>query len=127
MPAIYLCSVTGDGVSTATAYRPSLPAGAAYACLMIHEAKSRAMIVSPDNTLTGTGITMLLSDTDWDALRTKAATTNPTAGQRTSLATWLAANSYLPLTAAQVTWLDCIHFVARQVNSAADLGLTYVG
>lgn len=127
MPAVYLCNVIGDGVSTTTAYRPNVPAGTQFACLMIHEVKARAIIVSTDNTLSGTGITMLLSDTDWAALRIKAATTNPTAGQRTNLSTWLSANGYLPLTAAQVTWLDCIHFIARQVNPAADLDLTQVG
>lgn len=127
MPAVYLCNVIGDGVSTTTAFRPSLPPGRLFACLMIHEVKARAIIVSPDNTLTGTGIVMLISDTSWDAMRTKAATTNPTAGQRINLSTWLAANGYQPLKAAQVTWLDCIHFMAQQVNPAADLYLTEVG
>lgn len=127
MPAVYLCNVVGDGQSTTTAFRPVLPAGTQFACLMIDEPKARAVIVSPDNTLTGTGIAKLIEDTDWAALRTRAATTNPTAAQRTAVTTWLAANTYLPLTVAQVTWLDVIHFVARQANPAADLSLTQVG
>ncbi len=126
MPAVYLCNVIGDGVSTLTAFRPDLPVGARFACLMIDDANGKAMVVSPDNTLTGTGINNLLQSDTWANLRTLALTTNPTAGQRTAANTWLTNNGYQTLTGAQVTWVQCIHFIARQVNAAADLATVSV-
>ena len=127
MPAVYLCNVTGDGLSPATAHRPNVPAGTLYACLMIHEAKARAIIVSPDNTLTGTGITKLVQGTDWANLRTLATTTSPTAPQLAAVNTWLTNNSYPVYTVPTPTWAQTIHYVARLVNPAADLDLTQVG
>lgn len=38
--------------------------------------------------------------------------------------TWLAAGGFQQLPAGAVSWWDVIHFVARQVNPAADLDLT---
>lgn len=127
MPAVYLCNVTGDGQSATTAYRPNLPAGTQFACLMIHEAKARAVIVSPDTTLTGTGIIKLIQATDWADLRTKAATTSPNATILAAINTWLTTNGYPVYTTPTPTWAQTIHYVARLVNPAADLDLTQVG
>lgn len=124
MTSVYLTNVTGDGASPATAYRPD--ATGSFACLMIHETKRKAVIVSPSDTLTGTGITKLVTGTSVDDLRTKARSTNPTATQRTAMNNWLTTNTYTPLPAAAVSWWDCIHHIARQVNPAANLDLTGV-
>lgn len=126
MTSVYLTNVTGDGASPNTAYQPDVPDGTPFACLMIHEAKRRAVIVSPSDTLTGTGVTKLLTGASFADLRTKASNTNPTAAQRTTMNNWLTANGYTALTAAQVTWWDYIHHIARQINSAADLDITTV-
>lgn len=126
MTSVYLTNVTGDGLAPATAYRPDVPAGVSFACLMLHEAKRRALVVSPSDTLSGTGITKLVTGTSLADLRTTAKATNPTAALRTAMNNWLTANGYAPLTAAQVTWWDCIHHIARQVNPVADLDLTGV-
>lgn len=122
MTAVYLTNVIGDGGPT-SAYRPDV--AASYACLMIHEAKAKAVIVSPSDTLPGA--IRLLTGTNLADLRAKAATTNPTSAQRTAVANWLSTNGYAPLPAAAVTWLDVIHHVAHQVNPAANLTLTGVG
>lgn len=124
MTSVYLANVTGDGLTPDTAYRPDVTGP--FVCLMIHEAKSKAVIVSPSDTLTGTGITKLVTGTSLDDMRTKARTTNPTSTQRTNINNWLSANGYTALPAEAVTWWDCVHHVARQVNPAADLDLTGV-
>lgn len=127
MPAVYLCNVTGDGQSTDTAYRPDIPAGTAFVCLMIDETKGRAVIASADNTLTGTGITKLLQGTTWPDLRTKATTTSPTTAQLNAVKTWLTNNGYPVPSVTSPTWAQTILYVARLVNPAADLAGTQVG
>lgn len=124
MTSVYLSNVIGDGASPDTAYRPDVTG--AYTCLMIHEAKRRAVIVSPSDTLSGTGITKLLTGTSLADLRSKARGSNPTNPQRNAVGNWLAANGYAPLPASAVSWWDVTHHVARQVNPAADLDLTGV-
>lgn len=122
MPAVYLCNVIGDSVSTETAFRPDLPAGSAFVCLMIDEAKGRAVVASPDNTLTGTGITKLQAAT-WAALRTAATSMI----QSNAVKTWLTNNGYPVPGATSPTWAQTILYVARLVNPAADLAVTQIG
>lgn len=126
MPSVYLATVTGDGSSHATAFRPSGFDGVPYVCLMIDPGKSRAVIVSSNDSITGAGITQLVTAASWAALRTLATSTNPSAGQRTAANAWLTNKGYSTLTGAQVTWAQCIHFIARQVNPDADLAIAQV-
>lgn len=124
MPSIYLTNVVGTGGSTPdTAYRPNITTQGRWVVLMIHEAKAKAIVVAQDDTISGAGITKLLTGTNLADLRQKAKTTNPSGAQRTAMATWLSTNGYQPLTAAQTTWWECLHFIARQVNPSADLDL----
>lgn len=121
MTSIFLIDVIGDGQTPATAWRPDVPTGTEYRCLMLHEAKRKALILTPVDTITGA--TRLLQAADTDALRLKARTTNPTAAQRTTINSWLTTNGYSTLPAG-VTWAQAIHHIARQVNPAADLERT---
>lgn len=126
MTTIYACNITGAGTPSSL-FEPAGFAGMSYACLMMDTAKGRCILLSPSDTVTGAGITALLTSASHGALVTDAGLTAPSAAKRTALAAWLVNAGYLPLTAAQVTWLDCVHHVVRQVNSAADLALTRVG
>jgi hypothetical protein len=119
--SIYVCNVVGDGVTPETAYRPSFPSP--FSCLFIDQARGKGLIISPDDSATGTGVNRLVQAPTLTALRNKAKTTNPTGAQRTALNTWLTNGGYQPLT-TQTTWAECIHFAARQVNPAADLDAT---
>jgi hypothetical protein len=123
MASVYLVNVIGDGVTMDTAYRPDVPDGTVYTCLMLHPAKMRALILSPTDAIVGA--TRLVQAADVPALRAKAKTTSPTAAQRTTIQTWMTANGYGTLPAG-VTWAQVIHFIARQVNPAADLDATGV-
>lgn len=124
MASLYFCNVSGDGLSPETSFTPAVTTSGRWACLMIHEPKRRAIIVAQDDAIADAGVTKLLTGTSLANLRNKAKTTNPTAGQRTAMGTWLANNGYQPLTASEATWWDCIHFIARQVNPVADLDAT---
>ena len=126
MPSVYLANVTGDGLTPSTAYRPSGFDGKNMSVLMIDTVKGKALIFSSDDTVTGVGITSLLTQVSVAALRTYAATNNPSTANRTAITGWLTANGYAALTAAQVTWLACFNFIGRQVNAAADLNQTSV-
>lgn len=125
MACVYLCNTTGDGLTTGTAYRASVTGP--HACLMLDAAKGRALVVSPSDTLTGTGITRLISAPSWTALTDLVLTTNPTAAQRTALNAWLTGGGWTALPASAVSWWDCVHHAARQTNPAADLSLTRIG
>lgn len=126
MSTLYLTNITGDGLSAVTSFRPLGFDGKSMSALMIDTTKGRALILSNDDTVTGTGITPLLMLTSVAALRTYAATNNPSATNRTAISGWLTTNGYMALTASQVTWLDCFSFIGRQVNTASNLGLTSV-
>lgn len=129
MSSVYACPVTGDGSSLATAHRPQFtPMDAPFAVLMLdgRTDRQRALVLSSDDALTGVGVTKLLAAASLSDLRSLAATTAPSKAQRTSFGSWLTGAGYVTLTAAQVSWADCIHFAARQVNPAADLSLTFV-
>ena len=124
MASVYLCGVIGDGLSAATAYRPDVT-GSIFACLMTDtSAKKKALIVSSSDALTGTGVTKVLTAASFSALVSFAKANNPTSTQRAALASWLLAAGYTALTAGQVTWWDCLHYIAQQVNPAADLAAT---
>lgn len=124
MASLYLCDAIGDGLIPETAFRPSGFDGKPNAVLMLHQPKMKALILSSDDAVTGAGISKLLTAASVAALRTAAASTNPSATKRTSINTWLTANGYQQLTVAQVSWFDCVQYVARQVNPDADLLLT---
>lgn len=126
MTSVYLTNVTGDG-QIRTPHRASVPARTRYAVLMVDHTKGRALIVSPSDTLSGTGIVKLLTGTSVGDLRTKTRSTGPTNAQRTTINNWLAAAGYSPLPASAVTWSEVIHAIARQVNPTADLEATSPG
>lgn len=125
MASVYVCNVIGDGLSTLTAFAPSIPAGKAFACLMIDTTvKKKALIVSSDDTITGIGISKLLTAATYAALVALAKGSNPSAAQIINISGWLTSAGYAALTVAQVTWWDTVQYAARQVNPAADLALT---
>ena len=109
-----------------TAFRPSGFDGTTMSVLMIDVAKSRALVLSQNDAVTGAGITSLLTASSVAALRTYAAANAPSLAQRTAIGAWLSTNAYVALTAGQVSWLDCFNFIGRQVNVAADLNSTGV-
>lgn len=121
MPAIYLCDVTGTGTSSRDPFRPAVPTAASYECLMIDPDAGKAIIWSSDATLAGTGITLLLQAASRAALIDLAKTTGPSAPRRATLNTWCTNHGYTPVPAQALTWAAVILFVARQVNSAADI------
>lgn len=125
MPSVYLTSVTGDGQSIATARRASGFDGVSHATLMIDEAKKQAIVASPVDTVTGTGVTRILTGPTWEELRAQGKRNSPTNPQRKQVNDWLLAAGYAPLTSAQVTWEDCVLYAARQVNPAATLDGVY--
>lgn len=124
MTSVYACNVVGTGTA-ADPYRASITGP--HACLMIDPTKAKALVVSPSDTLSGTGISPLLTAASWPALVEAARTTNPTTAQRSALNNWLAGGGYTALPASAVSWWDCLHHAARQVNPAADLAATMVG
>ena len=81
---------------------------------MIDTVKGMSLVLSSHDTVSGVGITGLLTLSSVAALRTYAATNNPLSASRTAINGWLAANGYVTLTSAQVTWVDCFSFIARQ-------------
>lgn len=142
--AIYLVDVLGTGTQ-ADAFRPDVPAGISFACLMIHEVKKKALIVTgADNLPVKAGRTRLFNGLDINDLKNKARTTNPTASQRDALNAWLTANGWqavptapydagdknpdgtVKLRPAPVSWLEVVDFVANQVNPGANLTGAYV-
>lgn len=126
MASIYLTSVTGDGSTTATALRPSGFDGRPFSVLMMSEVKGKALLLSSDDTVTGVGVNNLITAASVQTLRTFAQSNNPSAAKRTAISSWLSSAGWNPLSLAQVTWWDCLHFAARQGNPAADLGVTGV-
>jgi hypothetical protein len=120
MPSVYWVRVAGDGLSPATAFRPSIGPGISYAPLMISETLGRALIVSPDDAIAAPNVTRLLTAASWQALRDLARTSSPTGAQRNAVNTQLSAVGMLTVTAA-MTWAQAIGHIARQVNPAADL------
>ena len=125
MPGVYLCNVIGDGQSVETAFRPDVPAGTQFVCLMIHEAKAKALILSAADAITHPGVITLVSAATKAQLRELATTTSPNATRRNQINTWLTNNGYQTITAG-MTWAQAIHYVARQVNPDADLLKTSV-
>lgn len=120
MPSIYLADVIGTGAFE-DPHRPSWPEGTGFAVLMIDEVRRRALVASPVDTVTGTGIERLLTGPSWEELRANGKKNNPTPAARTKFNNWLTTAGYQPLTAAQVTWYDCVMYAARQVNPDANL------
>lgn len=123
MPSVYTCNTIGAGLSAVDAFRPDV--NGPYSCLMIHPVKTKALIASSVDNLTGGSLTKWLTGATWPDLRQLARTTSPTAPQRAGIQTFLSQNGYTALPANVTVWLDVIHFVARQVNSAADLDRTF--
>jgi hypothetical protein len=122
MASLYLTNVTGNGQTTATAWRPAGFDGKRYAVLMMDEIKGKAVVFSPDDTVTGTGITRFLQAANRAALVNLAKTTGPTAGQRTTITNWCTNAGYtVPNYSGSPTWWTVVHFLARQVNGTADL------
>jgi hypothetical protein len=125
MATVYLADVTGDGVSPETAFRPSIPAGTRYVTIMLDQVKMKCLIASPNDTLVAAGVIQLLTGTTFETLRSASGQTTVPNGKRNAINTWLNTNGYLPI-AAGLTWLNAIHFIARQVNPAADLTTAFV-
>lgn len=125
MPSIYLANVTGDGQSTDTAWRPDIPTGTPFACLMVDEIAGRCVFVSTDDALSGTGILLLATGATWDDLEATTNQTSPNNPRRNQINTWLTDAGYQPIT-PEMTWTEVVHFIARQVNPAADLTKTRV-
>lgn len=121
MASVYLAPVIGDGLTPDTAFRAGGFDGFSHAVLMIDEVRKQAIVASSADTVTGTGITRLLTGATWAELRANGKKNSPNPSQRTQFNAWLTAAGYTPTTAAQVTWEDCVLFAARQVNPAATL------
>jgi hypothetical protein len=124
--SVYLANVTGDGLTPETAYRPSGFDSQACAILMLDTVRGKCLVVSGNDNNAAVGVTKLVSAASFAALRTLAATTNPTAAKRTAINTWLTGAGLTPLGAGQVTWQDCVEFVGRQVNPDTSLAQTSV-
>lgn len=124
MPSVYLANVIGDG-SMNDGFRPDVPTGADFSCLMIDGPAGRCVIVSPSDSLTGTGILLLATGSTWDDLAANTRQTSPNNPTRNQINNWLTTAGYQPISAG-MTWDEVIHFVARQVNPAANLGQTKV-
>lgn len=124
--AIYLVNVVGTGAAD-DAYRPDVPDGTAFTCLMIHEAKRKAIVLTAADALPSkTGRSRLFNGLNMDDLRNKAATTNPTASQRTAINNWLTNNGFDPVPGDAVTWREVIEFAAGQVNPGVSLDSVFV-
>lgn len=125
MTSLYLADVAGDGSSLATAFRPSGFDGKTFSVLMIDQVQQKAIIYSPDDSITGAGITNFLSAGSRPALITLAQSTSPTAGQRNAIVTWCTNAGYtVPSVVGNPTWWTVLHYIAHQVNGAADLATT---
>lgn len=129
-------------------YRPDLddrPAGSGYTCLMIHEAKQKAIVVMNTDTMPAkAGRTRLFTGLNLDDLKNKGRNTNPAAGVRTTINNWLTAGGFqtIPtqpydageknadgttkLTPAPVTWREVVDFAIGQVNPGASLETIFV-
>jgi hypothetical protein len=124
---VYTANVTGDGTSPSTAFRPTGFDGHPFSVLMLDPGVAKkCMVVSSQDTITGTGISALITRSTWPDLLDWARTHNPTTAQRNAMNTWLTGAGLATLTAAQVNWFDCIQYAAQQVNPAADLANTSV-
>jgi hypothetical protein len=120
MPAVYLCDVIGDGTRT-NGYRPNVPAGTPFVCIMIDTDRGKSIIATRDVDLAGDGIRLLVSGDSWPELRANAQATRPGAAARTVVNTWLGNGGYETLPTGARSWAQIILFVARQVDTAADL------
>ena len=127
MASVYVANVLGDGLTPSTAYRPSGFDGIACAVVMLDAKRGRCLVLSSIDTVTATGVSNLATAATVAALQTLAATTNPTTTKRTQINAWLTGAGLATLTVAQVSWLDCLQFVALQINPVANLIATSVG
>ena len=127
MAGVYLCDTVGDGTSPSSAYRPAVPTGTEFAVMMLHPPSASACIVSPDNTLTGTGIILLVTGTTWTDLRAQGRSQTVPGNMRNKVDAWCTAHGFAPLPSGAVQWVDAILFVCQQVNPAASLDLSYLG
>lgn len=119
--AIYLADVIGTGTQ-ADPYRPDVPAGTAYSCVMIHEAKRKCIVLTADDALPNkTGRSRLFNGLNLADLRGRADTTNPTGAQRTAINTWLTNNGFQAVPGDMVTWREVVEFAAGQVNPGVRL------
>jgi hypothetical protein len=125
MPSIYLANVTGDGITTETAWRPDIPLGTPFACLMLDEITGRCVIVSTDDAISGAGVLLLATGATWETLEANTNQTSPNTPKQNQINTWLTSMGYEPIVDG-MTWTEVVHFIARQVNPAADLSLTRV-
>ena len=124
MASVYVANVIGDGLTPGTAYRPSGFDGQPCSVMMLDTTRGKCLVVSGNDTVVAAGVLSLVTAVSVAALRTLAATTNPTAARRTAIDAWLT-NAGLPtLTVSQVSWKDCVEYVAKQVNSVASLTST---
>jgi hypothetical protein len=106
--------------------RPLVPSTMTWASLMVDTTKLKAMVASPQDGVTGTGMISILTGSSWDDLRNVQGKTTLTNARRNQFNNWLTNAGYLPIPAALTEWIDVIHFVARQVNEGADLYETFV-
>lgn len=121
MASLYLANVTGDGASPATAWRPAGFDGHRFAVLMVDQVKGRAVVFSPEDGITGTGIVTLLQAADRASLGTLARNTSPSPAQLNAAKTWCTNAGYPVPQAASPTWWQTIHYIAQLVNPTADL------
>lgn len=124
MTTVYAAHVTGDGLSPATAFRPAGFDGLRWVILMLDQNRSRCLLVSSSDTVTGPNVVSLVTGASWSALLSWARATSPPAHERNVLGTWISSAGLTALTSSQVNWFDCLTYVARQVNPAADLSAT---
>lgn len=122
MASLYLANVTGNGLTPATAWRPSGFDGQRFTVLMVDEIKGRCVVYSPTDTITGVGITRILNAANRPGLIAFAQNNSPSVAQLNTVRTWCTNAGYTPPT--MDTWWNVVHFVARQVNPTADLNRT---
>lgn len=124
--AVYICNAVGSGTAL-DPYRPDVPDGTQFTCLMIHEAKAKAVVVTAADALPAkAGRTRLFNGATIDDLRAKALATSPTGAMRPTVNAWLANNGYETVPVAAVSWAEVVEFVVGQVNPGATIDAAYV-
>lgn len=125
MASIYAGKTTGTGVGY-DSVRPLGFDAVSYNTLMIDTKRSpNCLVLSPDDTITAASLQRLVTAPTKADLKVLLQATNPSASERNALDTFAKGGSMQPLTAAQVTWWDCLVYLAQQVNPAADLNVTF--
>lgn len=120
MPTVYFTTVTGDGLSAGTAYRPDT--SVAYAALSVDSVRLRAVVVGPE----AAPGEALVTGSDMSTLRSNAASSGPNNSRRNAINALLNSAGYTPIPGGVTTWLGIIHHIARQANPVADLAVVGV-